>query len=197
MKQCILVALVSIAAAGHARAIDLTPKYVTTYTDGVPISRPYFLDGKKKYAITLDGETELTSYEDSALFTFKKLPDAIMRLRQSPMKTSVPFDDLNRKRYTEAAQRLLREGSAEIVLEREESDVLPINHWTSRRFTLSYLYLNTRMKESITFLNLDAQQQIVVQIRARDRDFESATVRGFDMVRRWHEVRPESEQPIN
>jgi len=197
MNRSFLASLTAFAIAGTALALDLTPHYVTTVVDGIPIRRPCFVDGDKKYAVTVDGETQLTGYEGSAIFNFSKFPRAVMRLAPSPLKPEIAFEGEPLERYRAAAFGSLLNGAEAPVLESEMSNVLPINQWTSQRFTFAYRFTGAPMRESVTFLNLDGKQQIVLQIRAREADFATVAARAEDIIRRWHEVVPGTESAGN
>jgi hypothetical protein len=193
MIRAIAFTAISFAFTGAVCAIDLAPKFTVTNVDGVPIRRPYFVDGEKKFAVTTDHETELREYEGSASFGFTKFPRAVMRLRPSPLTADIPFDDLNLPRYRQSISSFLMPESEKVAIESEQRDVLPINDWQSHRFVVRYELAGTPMRESITFLNLSPQQQIVVQIRAGDTDFTTVTARSEDILRRWHEIVPGTE----
>ena len=193
MKLAFLTPLAAVICAGTAAALDLTPHYVTTQVEGPPVRRPCFVDGDKKFAVTVDSETELTGYDGSAIFNFTKFPRAVMRLGQSPLKPSAVFEGQTLDRYRAAAAQLLLQGAEQPVLESEVTNVLPINHWTSHRFVFVYKFTGAPMRESVTFLNFDEKQQIVMQIRSRDADFAKITARAEDIIRRWHEVDPAAE----
>ncbi len=193
MTRIFTAALTSFALAGTTLAIDLTPRYIITHTDGVPVRRPYFAAGDKKFAVTIDAETELREYEGSAIFNFLKFPRAVMRLRASPLQAEVPFDEFNLGRYRKAALGLILPGAEKAVIELEQPNAMPINDWQSHRFVITYEVAGSPMRESVMFLNLERQKQIVVQVRARDADFIMVAARSEDILRRWHEVTPGSE----
>lgn len=191
MKRPAILSLVSLGLAASTAAIDLTPQIVNVVVGDYAVRRACFVDGDKKYAVTVDSETELTGYGGAAVFNFSKFPRAVMRLAQSPLKPEIVFEGETLDRYRAAAARLLLQGAEQPVLEKEDADVLPVNHWTSRRFTFAYNFMGAQMRESVTFLNLDGKQQIVMQTRAREADFAAVAARGDDILRRWHDFRPE------
>lgn len=193
MKSSFILALLCTTLAHAAVAIDLSPRFMVTDGDGIKIRRPYFADGDRKFAITIDRETELLDYEGSALFNFRGYARAAMRLRPSPLEATLPFDALNVARYREAALAMLIQGAEKAVIENELTNVLPINEWQSLRFIVTYELTGSKMRETITFLNLESQKQIVFQIRAKESDFAVVAARGEDIMRRWHEVLPGSE----
>lgn len=197
MKLACFVALAGVILTGMAPAIDLTPSYVTTVVDGIALRRPCFVDGGKKYAVTVDAETELTGYEGAAIFNFTKFPRAMMRLGPSPLKPENVFSGEALERYRAVAAQLLLKGAEQVRLESEVADVLPINHWSSYRLVFGYTFIGSPMRESVTFLNLDPKQQIVLQIRSRAADAVTVAARAEDLIRRWHEVVPETETAGN
>ncbi len=175
-------------AALPASALDLTPGFILTDADGVSIRRPYFSDGGKKYAITLNSETELTPYEDGCLFRFTKLRDSAMRLRPSTFSTAVKFGPDTLERYEQAARKLLPQSATNVALDSQVPDPLPINGWTSHRFIYRYTMPAGDTRESITFLNILPGTQIVMHVYAPAKDFPDAAARAHNLIRRWHEL---------
>ena len=180
--------LVLCLSALPALALDLSPRFVSTIADGVVIRRPYFVDGDKKYAVTLNMETELTPFEDGALFRFVKLSHAEMRLRPSPMSVELKFDPENQEKYEEAARKLLPPDAEGVVLDQVTQNPLPINGWSGVRFTFHYRIPTGEVRESITFLNIMPTEQVVIQTGSMAKDFPDVSDRAFDIIRRWHEV---------
>jgi len=191
MKHLVLSSFLLLGLAARAAALDLTPQIVTTLVGDYEVRRACFLDGSKKYAVTLDGETELTGHSGTAIFNFSKFPRAVMRVTHSPLKPEVVFEGETLDEYRTAATGLLPRGAEQPVLEKEDADVLPVNQWTSRRFTFVYRFIGTAMRESVTFLNFDGKQQLVLQTRALAADFAAVSARADDIIRRWHEFRPQ------
>ena len=180
------------ASALPAFALDLSPLFITTLSDGVAIRRPYFADGDKKYSVTLNIETELKAYEDGALFRFVKLPHAEMRLRPSPVGVNVKIEPESQAQDEQAARRLLPADAEGVVLDQVTANPLPINGWTGVRFTFHYRTPTGEVRESVTFLNILPTQQVVIQTAAMAKDFPDASDRAYDIIRRWHELDPKA-----
>ena len=187
----LVTSLFLVLSALSAPALDLSPNFANVSSDGVAIRRPYFTDGAKKYSVTLNAETELLPYEDGALFRFIKLKHAEMRLRPSSFSVEIKFSDAL-DRYQEAARKLLPQIAEGVVLEQQTKNPLFINGWQSHRFVYKYTTPAGEIRESITFLNITPSQQVVVQVYAGDKDFTDASERGYDIIRRWHELDPAS-----
>jgi len=180
--------LVLAASSLPALALDLAPQFITTVSEGVSIRRPYFSDAGKKYALTLDLETELTASEDGALFRFIKLPRAEMRLRPSPLGVNEKIEPANQDRYEQAARKMLPPDAKDVVLDQVTFNPMPINGWTGVRFTFQFQTPAGEVRQSLMFLNILPAQQVVVQIASMAKDFTNASDRGMDILRRWHEL---------
>ncbi len=197
MKSVGLTLLLLAGLADRAGATDLTPHFINKNTDGVVITRPFFADGMKKYGIRIDAETKLSAFDGGAIFRFDKMPGAAMRLRRSPLPAETGFGPETFEAYQKAARTLLPPGAEGIVFVESALDPLPINHWQSLRVTFSYQVANQAQRQSVIFLNLKPTEQIVVQTTADKRNFEEVSGRAFNIVRRWHEINPDDEQPFN
>ena len=197
MKAPYLFLLCIASLVRPAGAIDLVPRYVSTMNDGVVSQRPYFADGDKKYAVKLDSETKLTESEGGASFRFDKFPGAMLRLRQSPIPAQVAFAPESLERYQQAARALLSGGAEDIVFLESTPNPLPINNWQSYRFTFSYHVAGETRRQSVTFLDLNPTEQIVIQTASSERNFAEISARAYNIIRRWHEVVPAEETPFN
>jgi len=182
------VAIMFALGAYSAVALDLTPNFASMDSDGIVLRNPYFTDAGKKYGLILNMETELTPYEDGALFKFTKLDHAEMRLRHSPMGADVKFGPDTLEAYEQAARRLLPQLAEGIVLERQSKNPLPVNAWESHRFVFKFTTPSGAKCESITFLNILPKEQVIVQVCANEKQFDGAAWRADDIIRRWYEL---------
>ncbi len=183
-----IIACLLFALSACAPALDLSPSFADVFADGITLRRPYFADGAKKYAVTINAETEVLPYEDGALFKFTKLKNSEMRLRPSPFRVEMKFSPDTLDRYEEAARKLLPQAAKDVTLEQQTKNPLPVNGWESHRFVFKYTTPVGEVRESITFLNITPADQVVVQVSAPDRSFADASDRAFDIIRRWHEL---------
>ncbi len=186
------ISLLFLVGVLSAPALDLTPTFINTTADGIILRRPYFADGAKKYSLTLDMETELTPSEDGSLFKFTKFKDGEMRLRPSSFATTVKFGPDTLGQYEEAARKLLPQVATKVNLVEQLKNPWPINGWESHRFVFTYTTATGDIRESITFLNITPEQQVIVQVYSSTKDFAEVSGRGYDIIRRWHELDPKS-----
>ncbi|MEQ1850833.1 MAG: hypothetical protein ABMA01_04485 [Chthoniobacteraceae bacterium] len=175
-----------------AFALDLTPQFITTRAEGAVITRPYFADGEKKYALTLDTETDLLPGEGGPLFRFTKLGQADMRWRLSPFRVDVKFEGEALAAYERSARSNLPALAESVVLEGQVPNPWPVNGWQGHSFIFKFKTASGEVRQSVTFLNIIPGQQIVVTIASMAKDFEDAAGRGYDTIRRWHELDAEA-----
>ena len=185
-----------LALEWRAAAVDLTPRYIDTFIDGVPNRRLYFADGEKKIGVSLDRETKVEGSAGGVVFRYTKLPDATFLIKPSPMTADQPFDGIALERYREAARRLLPPGVKNVKALEEVADSLPINRWTSRRFSYACDSVDAPLVMSVTFLNLDRENQIILVTTSTERNFAEASERSFQIIRTWQELLPGDEKLI-
>jgi hypothetical protein len=191
----LLPALFCAGLAASRADLDLTPQQMII--GGGLAQRTYFRDGAKRLAVSIDSDTEVSAEDGGAVFRFKQLPRATLRLTKSALKPSPTLTPELVQAYLKAANQLLPSSAERRVLTAQARDVFPINQWKSARFTFTYVMAGVSFTESVTFLSLDERQQIVLRIAAEEKDFEAAKLRADDIIRRWHEVLPGDEEGAN
>jgi hypothetical protein len=179
-----------------AMAVDLTPRFIDTFIEGITIRRLYFADGEKKIGLSLDHETTVGQGEGGVVFRFEKLPDATFLIKNSPMTPEQVFEGVPLERYREAARRLLPRGAKNVKALDEAADTLPINRWTSRKFSYICDCDETPMVVSVTFLNLNLEDQLILVTTATERHFADAADRSFQIIRTWQPLLPKDEKPV-
>lgn len=196
MKVAGVFGLFLLTFGSSFATIDLTPRFLTQEADGTAMNRPYFKADNKRFGIKIDSETTVIPYNNGALFSFKKFPDARMELLQSPLEAG-PFTVERLVQCEAAARKLLPPDANNVVLVESFPDPLPINDWQSHRFVFAYRSAGQSRRQSITFLNLDSATQIIMRIAAREENFEKIAQRSFHIIRRWHEIPSESVTRYN
>ena len=187
----LLLALVLPAAA-----VDLTPRYIDSFADGIASHRLYFADGEKKIGLSLDHETDVVAGGGGVIFRFPRFPEASFLVKHSPVTADQPFSGVALDRYREAARRLLPPGSTEVKALAEAPDPLTINRWRSYRLGFAFTNGTTPMLEHITFLYLNANEQLVLVTVAAERNFTEAVARSFQIIRTWQPMLPGDEKPV-
>ncbi len=195
----IFVTLLAIGLSAGLRtssAVDLTPRYIDTFEAGVAGHRLYFSDGEKKIGISLGRETDVIAAGGGVIFRFPKFPEASFLVKHSPVTADQPFTGVPLDRYREAARRLLPPGSTEVKLLDETRDPLTINRWRSYRLGCTFASGTTPMVQQVTFLNLSADEQLVLITTASERNFAEAAARSFQIIRSWQPMLPGDEKPV-
>jgi hypothetical protein len=196
MQRFILLASFSVVASCLAD-VELKPHFYTTAFGDASLRRVYFADGDKKFAVTLDQETDVASEGDGALFKFKSIPQASIQFKKSPLPAASGFDPTVLETYTKTAQGMIDATAQEVASEVVGLDVLPFNKWLSYRVNYKYTIAGTPIRQSYTFMNLSPQQQVLIVVTAKEKDFGEVLSRADDIFRRWHRILPGDEKGEN
>lgn len=189
---CLIAMLLPPAAPA---GIDLTPRFIDTFADGVTFHRLYFSDGQKKFGVSLNRETEVAPEAGGVLFRFPKVPNATFLVVRSRLSPDDKFEGTALERYRESARRLLPVQARGSAIKEEVPNPFPINDWKSHRFVLSFNIGAVRHLQSVTFLNLNDTDQIALITSAPEQDFEEAAHRSFQIFRTWQEMLPSDANP--
>jgi hypothetical protein len=196
MQRTILLASFTLVATCLAD-VDLKPHFYTTNLGAAALRRAYFADGDKKFAVTLDQETEVLSEGDGTLFKFASMPQASIQLKRSSLPAATGFEATALPTYGKTAQGMIDPTARDLVSEPGVLNVLPFNKWRSYRLNYSYSIAGAPIHQSYTFLNLSADQQVVIVVTAKEKDFAEVLSRADDIFRRWHRVLPGDEAGTN
>lgn len=195
-KTVLLFALAALACSLPLSAVDLTPRYIDNFDEGEATHRLYFTDGERKIGITLDRETVVGPGGGGAVFRFPKFPEASFLVKRSPMPADQVFTGIALARYREAARRLLPPSVTEVKVIEELENPLTINRWRSFRFGYTFVNGTVPMVGQVTFLSLNADEQIVLVTLAAERNFAEAAARSFHIIRSWQPMLPGDEKPV-
>jgi hypothetical protein len=191
----LLVAVALCASALRASAVDLTPRFVDTFTDGVATHRLYFADGDQKIGLSINHETTVEPGAGGTVFRFPKFDDILFILKHSPMSADQAFEGVTLARYREAARRLLPPGAKNIETLDEEPDPITINRWHSYRFNYTCESTGYLRKQTVTFLNISAEEQLVLIVTSTVQNFPEAAARSWQIIRSWQPILPGAELP--
>lgn len=183
MKKTIITTLILVAGFfGEARALDLTPHEIAITNDGPPVKRYFFEDGQKRMSFRIDNKMAVDGNSEASAFRFDDITGAAMKLSKSALKPVAAFDEKNLESYRVAARTFLPPNAANIQMAEEKSDAIAINGWTSRQFVFSYNLFGAPYRRSITFLNYDASEQLVLDISAAAPDYEKTYLRSYKVL---------------
>ena len=194
-KRASLLALFALPLL-HASALDLTPRWTDTAIDSIPKRQLYFADGEKKFMLSVDQETEVTSRFGGTSFRFAKLPDVDFIVIPSKFKPSDAFDETKLVQYREAARSLAPARSRGVETIEEQANPIPINRWTSFRVKLRFTMDSRAYSQEVTFLNVSEADQVVLVTSAPERDWTEATDRSWQILRSWQEMLPGDEVKV-
>lgn len=177
-------------------AVDLTPRWIDTFAEGMVMRRLYFADGEKKITLSLNRETQVTQQGNGTIFRFDKLQFVDFLVTRSRHTPSEIFEGRYLEQYRDSAKRLLPLQARGAAIHEEVANPLPINDWVSYRFVISAELPSGKIFQEVTFLNLNENDQIVLVTTAPERDFEEARHRSFQIIRTWQPMLPGDEKPL-
>jgi hypothetical protein len=196
MKRLLSVLTGVLGLAHFASAeVDLTPHYIDTFADGIAFHRLYFTLGEKKFLLSLSRDTEVTPDSGGALFKFGRLPSASFLAVRSRHSPEDKFEGPPLERYRESARRLIPVQGRGVLIREEQADPFPINNWKSYRFIISFDIGTVHYLQSVTYLNLTADDQITLLVSSPEKDFKEADVISFNTFRTWQEMLPGDDKP--
>jgi hypothetical protein len=181
-----------ISTAAHA--LDLTPLEISISNDGPPATRYFFQDEGKRLSYRIDNKMTVQGARDSVAFRFNDIVAADMEWSISPVRPVLPFDEKNLAAYRTSARTFLPQNATDIQLEEEKSEAIAINGWISQQFIFTYKMFGVARRRSVTFVNLRAQEQVVLEIGAAAADYEKAYARGYRVLNSISEL-PVTNQP--
>jgi hypothetical protein len=111
------------------------------------------------------------------------------------MSADQTFEGVTLDRYREAARRLLPPGAKDISVLGEEPDPITINRWRSYRFIYSCESTGYLRRQTVTFLNISAEEQLVLVVTATEQNFPEAAARSWQIIRSWQPILPGADKP--
>lgn len=181
-KFLVATLLLTAAISSDVYGLDLTPHEIVLSNDGPPVKRYFFQNEGKRLSFRIDNKMTLNGTSDSVVFRFQDMNTASMKLSKSPLQSALPFDEKNLAAYRAAARAVLPADATNIQSEEEKPDAIAINDWTSHQFIFTYNLFGFAYRRAITFLNFNAQEQIVFDVSAAAADYEKTYARGYRVL---------------
>lgn len=177
---CLLLALG--LQASQAGELNLTPLLMMVSVDGPPQPRYFFQDSTRRLGFRIDPKMTVNGAADSATFRFVDLRSATMRLRKSPAPIETPFDEKGIATYQSIARTLISSDATNIELVEQTPDAIAINGWKSAQFSYTYLLFGFNYHRSITFIEVSANEQLLLDIVAKHDEYKKAYARAYRVI---------------
>jgi hypothetical protein len=181
-KFLVATVLLTGAISSDVYALDLTPHEIAMSNDGPPIKRYYFEDASKRVTFRMDNQMTVNGTPESAAFRFSDLKSSGMTLSKSSMKPEVRFEQKNLAPYRSVARGFVPQNATDVQLESETADAVAINGWTSQQFLFTYNLFGFPYRRSVTFINYNEKEQIVVDISGAAVDYEKSYMRSYRVL---------------
>ncbi len=193
MNRTTLLAFACLFTALSCKALDLTPhRRIAGVQDNT--YRYYFQDGPKKIAFRTDPSTSVDGSAGKASFEFNDLGTAGMTISRSSLTPDTPLEGASAKQYQDLAAASLPSGSAKVVLEKDVPNPITINGWTSHQYVFTCSYYGASLKRSVTILNFNKKDQLIISISATPSNYDKAYARGYAILNSIYEMKPGEDQ---
>ena len=182
MKKSLIILFFVAGCVSNACALSLQPQEITLEKDGPPVRRYFFTDENKKILFRIDGRMSVTGSANQAIFRFADIRSGTMRLTKSTMNPEVSFEQKNLPVYRIAARAFVPGQATDVQIAEEVPDAIPINHWASHQFVMTYKIFNLPYRQSITFFNYSKTEQVVFDVMSEQKDYEKTFARGYSVL---------------
>lgn len=179
-----------------AQEFDFTPRYSAYQMEGVSEERPYFTEGDTRWVFFLPGILHLTGSSSEATFTLKEDALSVIRISKSPLTPETPLTIANFPTYRKAAESLFKSSAKDVQLLGERMKPYSINGWQSHEFQFSFSIPGEILKRAVVFLNFDQEQQWVITVTSREKDFQKMNDLTNMILNSLHAVTKEDENKV-
>jgi hypothetical protein len=180
----------SLAAPVHA--LDLTPHAIATTYNGLHVRRYFFEDAGKQMGFRIDNKMTVKGSSASAEFKFDDRGNAGMQILKSGKNPVPPFEEKELELYRTNARAFVPGGATDVQLDQEKPGAIAINGWTSHQFIFTYKLLGLVYRRSVTFLNYDKTEQLIVDVSAPAAEFDSVYLRSYQILNSLSDLRTSS-----
>lgn len=190
MKKSIFASLFLVCLSqAPADALDLTPHAVTTAINNLRVNRYFFDDAGRQMGFRIDNNMTVKGTSASADFNFRDLRSADMQIIKSRRNPEMLFGEKELEIYRGDARAVLPTDATDVQLDREKSGAIPINGWTSYQFVFSYKLFGFAYRRTVTFVNYNRTEQLIVDVSAQVPEFELASLRSYQVLNSLSELR--------
>lgn len=171
-----------------ASALDLTPHSITTSFSGFRVNRYFFEDEGKRMGFTIDNRMTVKGTSASAAFDFEDRKNSGMKILRSPKNPEAPFGEKELESYRANARALVPASATDVQLDQENPGAVAINGWTSYQFIFAYKLFGFPYRRSITFLNYNKTEQLIVDVSAPVPEFAPVYLRSYQVLNSMTEL---------
>ena len=111
--------------------------------------------------------------------------NSLVRVEKSSLTPGTEFRGTGLDTYRRRAQADVPQGATNVQLREEHDNPLPIFGWTDHEFVFTYDFFGQAYRRSVTFVNLNAREQITLTCVAPMESFDAVHEEGFDVLRSW------------
>ena len=182
----IVLAFACIGGAWTVRALDFQLSSSTVEEDGFKHEQSFFHhDDKTDVLISLPAGWDRAAEPASLTLTSPTETDALIRLEKSPFAPDLAFKDKGLDTYRRRVLAAVPQGATETQIAEEHDEPLPIFRWKDYEFVVDYVFFGRAFRRSVVFVDLDAQEQIMVTTAAPKAGYDRIHSVALDVLRSW------------
>jgi hypothetical protein len=197
MKKSLFIApfLAGLLMAAPTKALDLTPHPVAATFNGMRVNRYFFEDTGKQMGFRIDNKMSVDGTSASVAFKFDDLKNASMQILKSRKNPEVLFEETQIESYRADARTSIPASATEVQLDQENPGAIAINGWTSHQFVFTYKLFGFAYRRSVTFLNYNKTEQLILDVSAPATEFDRVYLRSYHVLNSLSELRTRSGGP--
>ncbi len=180
-----------LVGAASLRALDFQVQSSEVEEDGYKHEQSFLRnDDHTRVFLSLPTGWDRSAEPGALTLTARAETDTMVRLEKSPFAPDLAFKDKALDSYRRRVLASVPQGATETQIAEDRDEPLPIFHWKSHEFVVDYVFFGRAFRRSMVFLDLNAQEQILVTTVAPKAGFDRAHGVAFDVLRSW-QVMPE------
>ncbi len=177
--------LAALALPLAALALDLTPKFADMDSDGLVIKLPYFQDGAKRVFIKPPEGWKIDGNFECANLSSESAPRSTVTFTLSA-KPILPNNESERRALRDAMLALPGKEAANVTLEADAPDPLPLNGWKTFEFRVAYDLGDKHFQKSILLVKLNAIEELRITVTGPVLEYPKAAGAAMACLRSWH-----------
>jgi hypothetical protein len=184
-----ILALGSVFPVGLAHALDFELHSVATVEDGVPREHSSFrYDDHTDMMIDLPHGWSTTATAAAIICVPTNAVGAEVRIEKSTLTPGTPFAGAGLDVYRQRLLSGVPAGAANPRLGEEKRDPLPVFGWKDYEFTVAFTFFGQQLQRSVTFINLNDKEQIMVIVTGAQGEFDRIHAQAMDVMLSWSPV---------
>ena len=173
----------------RAGALDFVLRTKSVEEDGFTKEQLYMRnDERSDVLLSLPARWTRTDGPAALTLTSPDVRNSLVRVEKSAPTAGTEFRGAGLDACRRRAQADVPQGATNVQFREEHDNPLPIFGWTDHEFILTYDLFGQAYRRSVTFININAHEQIALTCVAPAESFDAVREEGFSVLRSWQVV---------